>query len=118
MVDSMTQRLGEFRLRLQRIDEQIMAQMTTRTRDVAAMRQHVRVRELCASSDDALQHMQGNVAGMQKLLADPAFRSDVLMQQYALTLSNHWNEMVSHLDGAILALEQMVNRLGRTAEVR
>jgi hypothetical protein len=114
LVDSMIQRMSEFRLRLQRIDEQLMEQMTTRTRDVAAMRQHVRLRELCTSSDDALQHMQGNVSGMQKLLADAAFDGDPLMQQYVASLSNHWNEMVWHLDGSIRVLEQMVDRLSQT----
>ena len=114
MVDSMIVRMSEFRLRLQRIDDQLMDQMTTRTRDVTAMRQHMRLRELCTSSDDALQHMQGNVNGMQKMLADPAFEGDALMQQYVTSLSNHWNEMVWHLDGSIRVLEQMVDRLSQT----
>lgn len=114
LVDSMIERMSAFRVRLQRIDEQLMQQMTVRTRDAVAMRQHMRLRELCTSSDDALQHMQGNVTGMQKLIADPAFENDIVMQQHVETLSRHWNQMVLHLDGSILALEQMVRRLNET----
>jgi hypothetical protein len=36
------------------------------------------------------------------------------MQQYVASLSNHWNEMVWHLDGSIRVLEQMVDRLSQT----
>ena len=114
LVDSMIHRMSEFRVRLQRIDQQLMEQMTVRTRDETAIRQHMRLRELCTSSDDALQHMQGNVTGMQKLIADRAFDEDAIMQQYVQTLSHHWNEMVLHLDGSIRALEQMVQRLNQT----
>lgn len=114
LVDSMIERMSAFRARLQRIDEQLMQQMTVRTRDVVAMRQHMRLRELCTSSDDALQHMQGNVTGMQKLIADPAYANDLVMQQHVETLSKHWNHMVLHLDGSIAALELMVQRLNQT----
>jgi hypothetical protein len=112
LVDSINQRMVHLRERLQRIDRQLIEQMTVRTRDESALRQHVRVRDLCASSDDALQHMQGSVAGMQKLLHDPALAGDAIMQKHVESLGSHWNEIVLHLDGSIRILEEMVRRMG------